>query len=202
LDENKIPGLLGGDHSTPYGLIKAISERYPNFGILQIDAHMDLRKAYEGFVWSHASIFYNVMQTLPIRKLVQVGIRDYCQEETDYAMSLQDRITINTDRDMRRSLFQGISYHEICKNIIAHLPDEVYVSFDIDGLDPSLCPSTGTPVPGGLSIQEAFYLLELVKESGRKIIGFDLCEVGGNNAWDANVGARVLYKLANLAGSV
>ncbi|MBP6183570.1 MAG: agmatinase family protein [Saprospiraceae bacterium] len=201
LGSGKIPGLLGGDHSTPYGLIKALLERYPDLGILQIDAHMDLRQAYEGFEWSHASIFYNVMHRLPVKKLVQVGIRDFCKEEVDFAHHHQDRISFHTDRALRRSLFKGSSFGEICKKIIAPLPMEVYISFDIDGLDPSLCPGTGTPVPGGLSIQEAFYILELVKESGRKIIGFDLCEVAGNNNWDANVGARVLYKLANLAGS-
>jgi agmatinase len=81
------------------------------------------------------------------------------------------------------------------------LPEKVYISFDIDGLLPELCPNTGTPVPGGLTFDQAIYLLQTVVETGRTIIGFDLCETAGHpHEWDANVGARVLYKLANLMG--
>jgi agmatinase len=85
------------------------------------------------------------------------------------------------------------------EDIVASLPQKVYISFDIDGLDPKHCPNTGTPVFGGLEADQVFYLFRKVHESGRKIIGFDLNEVGvGDNDWDANVGARVLYKLCNI----
>ena len=92
---------------------------------------------------------------------------------------------------------QGESWSVLSDEIIQHLPQEVYISFDIDGLDPRFCPHTGTPVPGGLDLKEAFYLIKKVAQSGRKIIGFDLNEVapGHTSEWDANVGARLLYKL-------
>jgi agmatinase len=87
LDKNKIVGLLGGDHSTPLGFMKAIGEKYGDFGILQIDAHCDLREAYEGFVYSHASIMYNALKEIPqLQKLVQVGIRDYSEGEHQFIL--------------------------------------------------------------------------------------------------------------------
>src|SRR6185437_1373919 len=86
------------------------------------------------------------------------------------------------------------------EQIISELPQDVWISFDIDGLDPKLCPHTGTPVPGGLDFHEALYLIRELAESGRRIIGFDLNEVApdptGANEWDANVAARLLYKLS------
>src|SRR5262249_59464059 len=87
----------------------------------------------------------------------------------------------------------------MCEEIVRDLPERIYVSFDIDGLDPRLCPHTGTPVPGGLSFTEATYLLRLAVESGRRIVGFDLNEVApgpDGDEWDANVGARLLYKMS------
>lgn len=196
LSRDKIPALLGGDHSTPYGLIKAVNEKYPDLGILQIDAHMDLRESYEGFVWSHASIFRNVMKHLHISKLIQVGIRDYCEEELDFVNSQGDKIKVFYDHYIQKQVFAGNSFSQISDEIIQPLPTEVHVSFDIDGLDPSLCPETGTPVPGGLSFQQAIYIIESIVKSGRRIVSFDLCEVGGTSSWDGNVGARILYKLA------
>jgi agmatinase len=198
--EGKTPGVLGGDHSSPYGLIRASLERYPKLGILQIDAHMDLRAAYEGFTWSHASIFYNVLESLPLQRLVQVGIRDYCAAEWQYAQQHADRVKVFRDRDIAHAGFEGTPYSAMVERILAELPEEVHISFDIDGLEPSLCTGTGTPVPGGLSFNQAMYLLEQVLASGRRIVSFDLCEVGGREPWDANVGARILYKMACLAG--
>ena len=82
---------------------------------------------------------------------------------------------------------------------MSQLPQQVYISFDIDGLDRKLCPDTGTPVPGGFELEEIFYLFKKILESGRTLVGFDLCEVGvGENDWNANVGARTLFKLCNL----
>lgn len=201
LNRNKIVGLIGGDHSTPLGYIKALCDYYKNdsIGILQLDAHMDLRKAYEGFTYSHASIMYNVMQETSVSKLVQVGIRDYCNEEVDYALQYKNRIEVFFDADLKRARFYGEAWHSICKRIVDALPDLVYISFDIDGLDPKLCPNTGTPVPGGFEFDEAVYLMNLIADSGKRIIGFDLNEVApGNDEWDANVGARMLYKMCNI----
>ena len=200
LDQDKIVGLVGGDHSTPLGYLQALAERHSAFGILQIDAHADLRDAYEGFTYSHASIFYNALQIPQIKKLVQLGIRDMCEAEHELSQSTSGISIIISDYEVKKKSFRGITWHEQCMEYIALLPDKVYISFDIDGLDPSLSPSTGTPVPGGFKIEEMVYLFEMLVDSGRQIIGFDLCEVAIDySEWDANVGSRVLYKLCMLA---
>jgi agmatinase len=201
LEENKIVGIVGGDHSSPFGFIKALSKKHKNFGILHIDAHADLRCAYEGFNDSHASIFHNVLSIKNISKLVQIGIRDISEEEINTIRNNKDRIILYTDYEIKKDIYKGKSWDKKCDDIIKHLPKDVYISFDIDGLCPSLCPSTGTPVPGGFKIEEVTYLIEKIVKSGRKIIGFDLCEVvpsKDGSEWDANVGARVLYKLCLL----
>lgn len=196
LDKGKIVGIVGGDHASPFGAIRAHAQRHPGLGILHIDAHADLRRAYEGFEHSHASIMENVIRRIPeVATLVQVGIRDFCEEELDRIRGSDGRIRTLFDAKIARARMQGRILDLFAETIRA-LPDEVYVSFDIDGLDPALCPSTGTPVAGGLSFSEASVLIGLVHESGRKIVGFDLDEVApGEDEWDANVGARVLYKL-------
>ena len=199
IEKGKYVGVVGGDHSVPFGAIKALCEAHPDgFGVLHIDAHHDLREAYEGFEHSHASIHYNVMeQCAQVKKLVQVAIRDFCSEEKSYMQGLGTRGSVFYQSDIFRRKAGGETFASICKDIVGQLPEKVYVSFDIDGLDPVCCPNTGTPVPGGLSFEEGVYLLEVLVESGRKVIGFDLCEVspGKDNEWDANVGCRVLYKL-------
>jgi len=198
LDGDRVPGLIGGDHSTPFGAIRVAAERYPGIAVLQVDAHMDLREAYEGFAWSHASIMHNVMTTVPgVGRLVQVGIRDFCEEELDFARDQGDRVRVWFDADLARRRFKGGAWGHTVSEIVADLPSDVWISFDIDGLDPRLCPHTGTPVPGGLDFNEAVWLIAAVARSGRRIVGFDLNEVapGPDGEWDANVGARLLYKL-------
>ena len=201
LAADKLVVLLGGDHSTPLGYLRALGKKHGSFGVLQIDAHMDLRKAYEEFTYSHASIMYNALQTGFISRLVQVGIRDYCQEEVDYAAS-DSRVVVHYDRDMKQASFTGEPWAQRVAKIVAELPEKVYLSFDIDGLDPKLCPNTGTPVAGGLEAEQVLFLVEAVIDSGRTIIGLDLNEVapGSEGDWDANVGARMLYRLCNLLG--
>ncbi|HYG04473.1 MAG TPA: agmatinase family protein [Chryseosolibacter sp.] len=201
LKQGKLVCLLGGDHSTPLGFIRALSEKYERFGILQIDAHADLRKAYEGFTYSHASIMYNALKIPAVGRLVQVGIRDYCEEELEMMKRAGGRIATYFDQDIKDHLYEGKSWATICDDIISQLPKEVYISFDIDGLNPKLCPHTGTPVAGGLEYEQVIFLLKRVVKSGKKIIGFDLNEVApGDDDWDANVGARLLYALCNLMG--
>ena len=208
LAEEKLVGVVGGDHSTPFGAILAFLEKYPAMGILHIDAHADLRRAFEGFEHSHASIMYNVISKTALNKLVQIGIRDYCEEEYDFIQSNHQRIQTFFDATLAEQKMSGKHWSHLCDDIIKHLPQEVYISFDIDGLDPRFCPNTGTPVPGGLDFNEALLLIKKVVQSGRKIIGFDLNEVSPGNKthetneiatpaaeWDANVGARLLYKL-------
>lgn len=201
LEAGKTVAVLGGDHSTPLGLLHALAERHEEFGILQIDAHADLRVAYEGFEFSHASIMYNALKLPQIKKLVQVGIRDVAQSEVDMVAQSNGRIATFFDSSLKEFMFEGEPWKKQCKKIIAQLPQKVYITFDIDGLDPKLCPATGTPVPGGLEFEEAVFLIRALVKSGREIIGFDLCEVApGDSDWNGNVGARLLYKLCNWTG--
>ena len=199
LDAGKAVAVLGGDHSTPLGYLHALAERHPDgFGILQIDAHCDLRPAYEGFEYSHASIMYNALKLPQVKKLVQVGIRDMCQQEADLIEHSVGRVALFSQRFMSEEKFVKKPWKKVCGKIIAQLPQKVYISFDIDGLDPKLCPGTGTPVPGGLEFEEATYLLRMIVRSGRTIIGLDLNEVApGDTEWNAIVGARLLYQLCN-----
>jgi agmatinase len=204
LDEDKLVGVVGGDHSVSFGAIRAHAERHPGLGVLHVDAHADLRASYEGFRWSHASIMNNVLREIAgVLRIVQVGIRDYSDDEDAIIRDNPNRIRSYFEPELRRAQFDGESFARIAGRVVADLPREVYVSFDIDGLDPALCPHTGTPVPGGLSFAEATALLRVVTESGRRIVGFDLTEVApdpeGRSEWDANVGARVLYKLIGFA---
>lgn len=202
LAEGKLVGVVGGDHSSPYGLIAELADRHPGLGILHVDAHADLREAYEGFTWSHASIHHNTMTRLRgVARLVQVGVRDFGSREMALSDASRGRIRTHYESDVRRELLSGVTWDAFCKRAVSDLPRRVHVSFDIDGLSPELCPHTGTPVPGGLSFAEACHLLRTLAESGREVVGFDLCEVapGPSGDWDANVGARVLYKLAGCA---
>ncbi|MFN7454465.1 MAG: agmatinase family protein [Pseudobdellovibrionaceae bacterium] len=200
LNQGKMLGLIGGDHSTPFGAIKAVVEQNQGqVGILHIDAHADLRCAYQGFEQSHASIMHNVMTQIRPQKLVQVGIRDFCEEEFDFIQHHPKTIKTFFDLQNKKRLLKGEAWHTIAQEIVSELPQKVYISFDIDGLDPALCPHTGTPVAGGLSLDQVFYLFSLLAESGKQIVGFDLNEVSSGDEeeaeWDGNVGARVLYKL-------
>lgn len=203
LRRGKLVALLGGDHSTPMGFFEAVGEHYGEFGILQIDAHADLREAYEDFEQSHASVMYNALALPQLTRLVQVGLRDLGHSEVALAAASEGRVVQFTQRGLRRGQHEGETWAQQVARIVAALPERVYVSFDIDGLDPSLCPHTGTPVPDGLGFEQTLDLIEAVVRSGRRIVGVDLNEVGipadvpeGEDAWDAIVGARVLYRLA------
>lgn len=200
LNLNKTIGLIGGDHSTPLGMMQALAEKYNEFAILQIDAHADLRNAYEGFKYSHASIMYNALKIKQVQKLVQVGIRDYCEEELTIINNSNERVKTFFDRDIKYAQYQGDNWDRITNRIINELPQNIYLSFDIDGLDPKLCPNTGTPVAGGFETEQVLFLLEKIVSTGRKIIAFDLNEVGTSedNDWDANVAARLIYRICNL----
>lgn len=218
LQRGQIPLLLGGDHATPFGAIQACAELHPGLGILHVDAHADLRDAYEGFTWSHASIMNNVVTRIPsLDVLVQVGLRDLGGAE--HAMIRERRgkgtprrvrpagarIAAFFDAELQGAKHRGRSWVSLCRRIVGELPRRVYVSVDVDGLDPRYCPDTGTPVPGGLDFAELVTLLRTLVASGRRIVGGDLNEVAPSPRskpadwgadWNANVGARLLYKLA------
>ncbi len=205
LAAGKLPGIVGGDHSVPFGAFAAAAEVYPKgYSILHFDAHSDTRKAYEGFEWSHASIMNNALTRLPaVKRLVQVGIRDYCEEEHEFCRAQGERVRVFFDADLAARSLEGQHWSSFCDEITTRLTEDVWVSFDIDGLDPTLCPNTGTPVPGGLSFHQANLVLDRLVRSGKRVIGFDLTEVApgdsGTDEWDANVGARLLYKLTGWA---
>ncbi len=196
IKKGKMVGVLGGEHSVPYGFVKALSKEYSAFGILQIDAHADLRKAYEGMKFSHASIMFNVLGITQVKKLVQIGIRDICAEEIQCIRDSGGRVKTCFSSELAEARINGKGISAIIEKYIDELPEYVYLSFDIDGMDPKLCPHTGTPVPGGLEFEEAAWIIRKLRSSGRKIIGFDLNEVApGKDEWDANVGARMLFHM-------
>jgi agmatinase len=203
LARDKFVAVLGGDHSVPLGAIAAHAERFPGMGVLHLDAHADLRVAYEGFTYSHASIMYNVCAEVPgVSRIVQVGVRDFGEREARFVGESDGRVLTHFDGDLQRRLLCGTPWDTLCREIVAHLPEQVYLSWDIDGLDPVLCPNTGTPVPGGLSFAQAVHLLRTLVASGRRIVGLDLVEVApgpDGDEWDANVGARLLYTMIGFA---
>lgn len=198
LSKNKYVVLVGGEHSITLGHIIALSKKHRSFGVLQIDAHADLRDSYQGFDRSHASIMYNVLKVEQIDRLIQVGIRDVSEKEMEFAEN-DERVKVFSDYDIKNRLFSGGCWFEICSEIVSTLPENVYISFDIDGLSPQYCPNTGTPVQGGLTVDEALYLIRMISESGRKIIGADLCEVApGSDELNGIIAARLLYRMAVL----
>ncbi len=203
LDAEKIVGIVGGDHSVALGSIAAHAAHHGAMGVLHVDAHADLRVSYEGFERSHASVMHNVLERVSgIDVLVQVGVRDLSEQE--YARTQDDsRVVTYFDHSLRRRLHAGEPWRRLCEEIVDHLPPRVYVSFDIDGLEPAYCPHTGTPVPGGLGFGHAMTLLSALLWRNKTVVGFDLVEVApgpeGSTEIDANVGARILYRLGALA---
>jgi len=205
LNDGKQVAVVGGDHSVPYGLYRALGTKYDQFAILQIDAHMDLRNSYEGFRFSHASIMYEAVQLPAVSRLVQIGIRDFSPEEAAHVADRQEKIFTYFDQDLQEKILSGSNWMEQVEAILEDLPEHVHISLDVDGLEPSLCPTTGTPVPGGLTYNQVLLLVRQLVNSGRTIIGFDLCEVGpgspGRVNTDALVGARLLYYLCSWMGA-
>jgi agmatinase len=191
LAQGKLCALVGGDHSTPFGAIRA---------------HADLRPAYEGFTWSHASILRNVAERLDgVARIVQVGVRDFSEEEHDFIAASRGRIQTTFDHEWAAAKHSGHNLRARVRRALEVLPERVYVTFDVDGLEPALCPNTGTPVPGGLTWNEAMLWLDELVRSGRRVVGFDLNEVAPaadsteGAGWDENVGARLLYRLIGFA---
>lgn len=181
----KIPVTLGGEHSLSYGAVTGVARALGRpLGLIQIDAHADLRIAYQGEKHSHASVMHLLAET-GIR-LAQFGVRALCQQEID--------------NRTRHDVFYKDAEDLVTGNIHAidlpdDFPEHVYVSFDVDGLDPSQMPATGTPVPGGLGYYQALHLVEHALK-GRKCVGLDVVELApdGNAAWDFTA-AQITYRL-------
>ena len=203
-DTGKVPALVGGEHSISEGLICLVGEKLKGkYGILHIDAHADLRESYQGFKHSHASVMNNVLNlSAPPKKLVQVGVRDFCEGE--YKKIKKDsRIDCFFDENISSRLFSGESWGDLCKEIIACLPSQVYVSLDVDALSWDHAPGTGTPVPGGLSYNQLLYLLSEIRKQKKQLVAFDVVETadggqkrGALSDWNGNVSARLIYYLS------
>jgi agmatinase len=162
--QNKIPVMLGGEHSISLGAVQALKEKYPKLKVLQLDAHADLRESYQGSPYSHASVARRISEICP---LIQVGIRSMSKEEADF-LSQSKVKSYNADFALEKKNW--------CETICKDLNGDVYVSIDLDVLDPSIMPSTGTPEPGGLYWRDILHLLKLVSSSC-KIRGFDVVEL-------------------------
>ncbi|TYK65475.1 agmatinase [Colwellia echini] len=175
-DFGKIPVVLGGEHTVTYGVIKGLLESgMTDIGVVQIDAHADLRDAYEGDKLSHASVMKRIVDLdIP---LFQLGIRAFCEEEVE-TRKANNVHYIDAD-DLVPNNINEITLPE-------NFPKNVFFTLDIDGMDPSVFPSTGTPVPGGLGWYQTLNLFESVAKQ-RKIIGFDIMEfapINGFHAYD------------------
>jgi agmatinase len=170
LDEGKLVGCLGGEHSISLGPIRAAAKRHPGLGILQIDAHPDLRDSYEGTKYGHGCVMRRALDDESIASLVQVGLRAISDED-DEAMKADARIHPHFAFELARR-----PVDEWVADVVAALPDKVYLSFDLDGLDPSIIPGTGTPEPGGLGWWDALALLRAVFTQ-REVVAFDVVEL-------------------------
>ena len=181
----RVPVTLGGEHSLSYGAVMGVARAVNQpIGIVQIDAHADLRNAYQGETHSHASVMHLLAEE-GIR-LAQFGVRAFSTEE---AKSRLRNHVFHVDAE---ELVTG-NIHSV--DLPSDFPELVYVSFDVDGLDPSQMPATGTPVPGGLGYYQALRLVEHALQH-RKCVGFDVVELApdGNAAWDFTA-AQIVYRL-------
>ena len=195
LETGKKVLLIGGDHSIPLGYLQALNTT-KSFGILHFDAHADMRPGYEGFVYSHASIMHHAKLLSNIESITSIGLRDISPEEAKIIRNDSQLIAFS-DKWMAAKKHQGTSFIDIIHEILSQLPPKIYISFDVDCLDPSLCPNTGTPVPGGLTWHEIQAFIDALYQSDIEIIGADICETG-NHPWDAQISARLIYQFIGL----
>ena len=166
LSHNALPVLLGGEHSVTLGALRALKERHGPFGIVQFDAHADLRPQYEGSPYSHASVMHRAVHDLHL-PLVQMAVRDFCLEEA--AVRREFQVLAHDAAALYRD---GLPVHPLPEDF----PQNIYITFDVDGLDAAIMPATGTPVPGGLSWYDALTLVQRCV-LGRQVVGFDVVEL-------------------------
>ncbi len=189
-EQGKIAVTLGGEHSLSYGAVMGVADALNKpIGIVQIDAHADLRIAYQGHKHSHASVMHLLAEE-GIR-LAQYGVRALCTQES------QSRLAHNVVFQDGPDLVRGAVHHV---ELPDDFPDDIYISFDLDGLDPAILPATGTPVPGGLGFYQA---LDIVASAcqGRRIVGMDIVELAPSPAHPASdfAAAMVVYSLMRIA---
>jgi agmatinase len=191
LADGKFVAVLGGEHTISQAPIKAHLEKYPDLSIVHVDAHADLRQSYEGSRYSHACIMARVCEFMDPARIVQVGIRALSPEEAEFIRS--SGITTLYAHDVR-------AMGDWIPIVLPKLTEHVYVTFDVDGLDPSIMPSTGTPEPNGLFWAETIKLFRLIGEQ-RSIVGFDVVEFAPNKTvrHPDYTAAKLTYKLMNYA---
>jgi len=197
LELGKFVVTLGGEHSITAAPVRAHLAKYPNMSVLQFDAHSDLRHEYQGSIHSHASVMARVAEVLPPKRITQVGIRAQCIEEARF---IRDK-GVNTF--YASAIRGGVHGESWWKDVAETLANEVYITLDVDALDPSIMPSTGTPEPEGLTYTEVLNVVRAVRASGRRIVGFDVVELAPTsdvNHPDLTV-ARLIYKILNIAFS-
>ena len=190
IKDNKFAVMLGGEHTVTLGSVLAHHKKYNNLSILQIDAHSDLRESYEGSIYSHASVMRRIFEFN--KNIVQVGIRAQCKEESE--LIKKEKIKTFYAREIRQAESQKKWQNEILRS----LNKNIYITFDIDGLDPSIVPATGTPEPGGLFWDETLDLIKLIGKK-KNIVGFDLVELAPSKFHPASnfIAAKLVYKMLN-----
>ena len=190
LSSGAMPVTLGGEHSLTCGEMAALKERFGTFGVVQFDAHADLRDSYEGSRWSHASVMRRAVKDLGL-PLVQLGNRIFCKEELE---ARKEHNVVSWDAPY-------LHRHGIPENLLPEdFPRNIFITFDVDGLDPSVMPETGTPVPGGLGWYQALELAEKAMK-GRMLLGFDVVELAPREGHIVSdfAAASLTYALMGLA---
>jgi len=187
IEFGKFPVIIGGEHSLSLGAVAACADKYPDLSILHVDAHADCRASYDGNPYSHASVMYHIYKGLPEPLVTQVGIRNISAEEVAWMEEEKPRINIFWARHQEKW-----NFHEI----VSTLSENVYLTIDVDGLDPSIMPSTGTPEPGGMGWYQLMELIKLVCVR-KNVVAADVVElspISNLNAPDF-LTAKLIYKL-------
>ncbi len=192
---DKIVGLVGGEHTISIGAVRALAVHQP-ISILHLDAHADMRPTYAGMEFTHASAMYHISNLENVYSTTSVGIRNMSPAEFEI-ISNKNNIFLFTAHKIWESSFKGKHWDQVADEIISTIEsDFVYITFDIDVLEPSLCPSTGTPVPGGLTYAQSVYLIKKLVQHGKRIIGFDIVEGGNKLPFEVDLIVNLLFELS------
>lgn len=181
----RLVATIGGEHSLTSAAVAAHLDRYPDLGIIQFDAHADLRDDYEGSPWNHACVMSRVRESIPTSHVLQVGIRSLSAEEAPLVKRKDHAVLFA--RDIVENYVQF-------SDQLQSLPPKIYITFDVDVFDPSVIRSTGTPEPGGLDWYTILALLEQIFEA-REVVGFDITELAVGDVPSAFTVARLIYRM-------
>ena len=201
LDQGKVVGVVGGDQSISYSIIKAMGYKYEQLGVIHIGSKCDMHEAYQGFDFSHASTMYNVMRDVPqIEQMAFVGVQEFSPIEWERATN-DKRVKLFTAQEIWTQQFEGKTWSEQVTEIVETMPQNVYIALNISGLTCEYSPNKGRISNGGLSLYQFIYLMDRVVASGRRIVGFDITEVVPRTGHkrDILVIARLLFKMCSIA---